>query len=63
MSVVHVGSDSRVPGRGLEPLYSGPKPDVLPLNDPGETTYTVANPFVENDENPASVATRYGITG
>ena len=26
---------SVVPGRGFEPLYSGPKPDVLPLNDPG----------------------------
>lgn len=25
-----------VPGRGLEPLYAGPKPAVLPLNDPGE---------------------------
>lgn len=24
-----------VPGRGLEPLYAGPKPAVLPLNDPG----------------------------
>ena len=26
-----------VPGRGLEPLYAGPKPAVLPLNDPGAT--------------------------
>ncbi len=25
-----------VPGRGLEPLYTGPKPVVLPLNDPGK---------------------------
>ena len=27
-----------VPGRGLEPLYAGPKPAVLPLNDPGLTS-------------------------
>ena len=24
-----------VPGQGFEPRYSGPKPDVLPLDDPG----------------------------
>ncbi len=28
----------KVPGRGLEPLYAGPKPAVLPLNDPGATS-------------------------
>ncbi len=25
-----------VPGPGLEPGFSGSKPDVLPLDDPGE---------------------------
>ena len=30
------------PGRGLEPLFTGPKPVVLPLNDPGLWLLTVA---------------------
>ena len=33
-----------VPGRGLEPLYAGPKPAVLPLNDPGRNASEVIGP-------------------
>ncbi len=28
--------NSRAAGQGLEPRYSGPKPDVLPLDDPAK---------------------------
>ncbi len=30
------------PGRGFEPLFTGSKPAVLPLNDPGSVALTVA---------------------
>ena len=43
-------------GRGIEPLYTEPKPDVLPLNDPGtgrrSTASAVVSPYRAGHSDP-----------